>query len=164
MHNGSQTSVKSSPAENAIVTHHLFLSRSTSQSECSTIRRRHQTITLQLLQIIQYCPNRHEGKLGSGLNLNLFLYRCVQMVKRLHFLASICLPLKKKKMLPYISASHLVCIGGTVQLTPVCQWRFWRVTALRMQEKVAFFPSPLHSLCWYLPVNVQMAEGKLEEE
>lgn len=31
---------------------------------------------------------------------------------------------RKKKILPYIRASHLVCIGETMQLTPVCQWRF----------------------------------------
>lgn len=65
------------------------------------------------------------------------------------FLAYICLPLKKKKMLPYISASHLVCIGGTMQLTPVCQWRFWRINALRMQEKRRFYFFFI-SLCWYL--------------
>lgn len=51
-------------------------------------------------------------------------------------------------MLPYISASHLVCIDETMQLTPVCQWRFWRVTACTMQERLLvvfffFFDSPL---------------------
>lgn len=39
-------------------------------------------------------------------------------------------------MLPYIRASHLVCIEETMQSTPVCQWKFWRVNAWRMQERL----------------------------
>lgn len=68
----------------------------------------------------------------------IFIPLCVDGQKTT-YLAYICLPLKKKKTLPYISASHLVCIGETMQLTPVCQWRFWRVTASRMRERLNFF-------------------------
>lgn len=74
----------------------------------------------------------------SGMNLILFLYHSVRMAKRLHFWPTFVF-LWRKKMLPYISASHLVCIGETMQSTSECQWRFWRVTAWRMQERLSFF-------------------------
>lgn len=54
------------------------------------------------------------------------------------FFAYICLPLTKA-MLPYIRAPHLVCIEETMQSTPVCQWKSWRVTAWRMQERLSLF-------------------------
>lgn len=61
------------------------------------------------------------------------------MAKRLHFWHTSVFLRRKKKMLPYIRASHLVCIEETMQSTPVCQWKFWRVTAWRMQERLSFF-------------------------
>lgn len=69
----------------------------------------------------------------------IFISLCVWMTKGTTFLAYICLPLKKKKMLPYISASHLVCIGETMQSTPVCQWRFLESHCLENARKVVFF-------------------------
>ena len=50
---------------------------------------------------------------------------------------------EEKNTLPYISASHLVCIGETMQSTPVCQWRLWRVTDWRTLERFFFFLSVL---------------------
>lgn len=57
----------------------------------------------------------------------IFVSLCAHSQKTT-FLAYIRLPLKEKKKnktLPYISASHLVCIGETMQSTPVCQWSFF---------------------------------------
>lgn len=55
----------------------------------------------------------------------------------LNTLAYIRLPLTKA--LPYIRARHLVCIEETMQSTSVCQWKFWSVTAWRMQERLSLF-------------------------
>lgn len=55
----------------------------------------------------------------------------------LNILAYIRLPLTKA--LPYIRARHLVCIDETMQSTSVCQWKFWSVTASRMQERLPLF-------------------------
>ena len=42
-------------------------------------------------------------------------------------------------MLPYISASHLVCIGETMQSTPVCQWSFFGESLPGECKKLSFF-------------------------
>lgn len=120
--------LKRSTAENAIVASPASRPQDIAVLNHSVPPTPNNNIAITLNHTVLRCSNRREGKFESEVWNWMYFYiaRCAR--PKTTFLAYIRLPLKTK-VLPYFTASHLVCIGENMQSTPVCQWR---ATAWRM--------------------------------